>query len=49
MTQAQSAGVIAKAEGAAAAQGVTAANLRSANARALRPAAANLLADLERL
>jgi hypothetical protein len=41
--------VIASAEAAAAAQGVTVAHLRSVNPRALRPTAANLLAGLERL
>jgi hypothetical protein len=49
ITKKQSAKVIAAAERAAAKQGVSAADLRSLNPRALKPAAANLLADLERL
>jgi hypothetical protein len=46
ITKKQSAKAIAAAERAAAAKGVTAADLRSVNAKALRPAPANLLAGL---
>jgi hypothetical protein len=49
ITKEQSAAVIASVELAAAAQGVTASNLRSANSRAMKPAAANLLKYLKRL
>ena len=46
ITKKQSAKAIAAAERAAAAKGVTAADLRSVNATALKPASANLLAGL---
>jgi hypothetical protein len=49
ITRTQSAGVIALAERDARRQGITPANLRTVNRAALKPAAANLLADLEHL